>query len=105
MVSTFPQTTRAHLHELLARSLSPTHLDEDGKEAEEEEAARLLAVGAGRISGAMLPVARRVKERQTVFASATVPQHKHFIRQCVQVTMSGNDHIRHYEVTIPETTK
>lgn len=52
---------------------------------DEEEAARLVAIGAGRVSGAAAPVARRVKNRQTVFASATVPQHNHFIKQCAQV--------------------
>lgn len=53
---------------------------------DDEEAARLVAVGAGRVTGAAAPVNKRVKDRQTVFASATVPQHNHFIRQCVQVT-------------------
>ncbi|CAM9271294.1 unnamed protein product [Ectocarpus sp. 8 AP-2014] len=75
--------TRASLHELLARSLSPTHADEtDGED--EEEAARLAEVGAGKVTGAAAPVNRKLRDRQTVFASATVPQHNHFIRQCVQ---------------------
>lgn len=81
------EATRASLHELLARSLSPTHAEEG--EEEEEEEARLVAVGAGRVTGAALPVIRRAKDRQTVFASATVPQHNHFIRQCVQVGVCG----------------
>ncbi|CAN0337933.1 unnamed protein product, partial [Ectocarpus fasciculatus] len=75
--------TRASLHELLARSLSPTHADEDEGE-DEEETARLAEVGAGRVTGAAAPVNRKLRDRQTVFASATVPQHNHFIRQCVQ---------------------
>ncbi|CBN75240.1 DEAD box helicase [Ectocarpus siliculosus] len=75
--------TRASLHELLARSLSPTHADEDEGE-DEEGAARLAEVGAGRVTGAAAPVNRKLRDRQTVFASATVPQHNHFIRQCVQ---------------------
>ncbi|CAN0541305.1 unnamed protein product, partial [Ectocarpus sp. 12 AP-2014] len=75
--------TRASLHELLARSLSPTHADEDEGE-DEEEAARLAEVGAGKVTGAAAPVNRKLRDRQTVFASATVPQHNHFIRQCVQ---------------------
>ena len=78
------EATRSWLHELLARSLSPTHSDDDEGE-NEEEAARLIAAGAGRVTGAAAPVMRRVKDRQTVFASATVPQHNHFVRQCVQV--------------------
>lgn len=56
------------------------------KTQDDEEAARLVAVGAGRVTGAAAPVNKRVKDRQTVFASATVPQHNHFIRQCVQVS-------------------
>eukprot|EP00752_Nemacystus_decipiens_P005841 g5276.t1 len=75
--------TRSWLHELLARSLSPTHAEEDDQE-DDEEAARLVVVGAGRVTGAAVPANKRVKDRQTVFASATVPQHNHFIRQCVQ---------------------
>ena len=78
------EATRSWLHELLARSLSPTHSDDDEGE-NEEETARLIAAGAGRVTGAAAPVMRRVKDRQTVFASATVPQHNHFVRQCVQV--------------------
>lgn len=54
-------------------------------EQDEEEAARLAEVGAGRVTGAAAPVNRKLRDRQTVFASATVPQHNHFIRQCVQV--------------------
>ncbi|CAN0150779.1 unnamed protein product, partial [Scytosiphon promiscuus] len=76
--------TRAWLHELLARSLSPTHADEEDDGEDEEEAARLAADGAGRVTGNAAPVNKRVKDRQTVFASATVPQHNHFIKQCVQ---------------------
>lgn len=78
--------TRASLHELLARNLSPTHAMGDEDEDGQETARLLLASGLGKVGGASpAPVVRRVKERQTVFASATVPQHKHFIRQCVQV--------------------
>lgn len=38
------------------------------------------------MTGSAAPVNKKVKDRQTVFASATVPQHKHFISQCVQVS-------------------
>lgn len=43
------------------------------------------------IAGAPLPVVRKLTDRQTVFASATVPQHNHFIKQCVQVRDSSYD--------------
>lgn len=76
------EATRASLHELLARSLSPTHADE---EDEEDEGVALLAEEGTRVGGDEVLTVRRPTGRQTVFASATVPQHNHFIRQCVQV--------------------
>ena len=90
------EETRASLHELLAHSLSPTHATGDDLQQEEDEAmgggegaAGVGEVGLGKIGGASpAPLPRRIRERQTVFASATVPQHKHFIRQCVQVCVS-----------------
>lgn len=74
------EATRASLHELLARSLSPTHAEDE----EDEDMAGLVEVGL-QISGDEVLSIRKPTGRQTVFASATVPQHNHFIRQCVQV--------------------
>ncbi|CAM9473533.1 unnamed protein product, partial [Discosporangium mesarthrocarpum] len=79
--------TRASLHDLLAKSLSPTHAEDDQ--------------GAG---GEWSPIERRIRNRQTVFASATVPQHNHFIKQCVkrQWTLSQPVHVQvHPKETMP----
>lgn len=58
------------LHELLSRYLSPTY-----DEAEEEGAMQIEQDGR---------VVSHGTDRQTVFVSATIPQHNHFLKQCVQ---------------------
>jgi len=90
--------TRAQLQALLGKYLSPSFLT---AELEEEAA---VAAGAGKGDEALLLPQGAMKEggggsggsearqlapwklvhRQTVFASATIPQHNHFIKQCVQ---------------------
>ncbi|CAM9779146.1 unnamed protein product, partial [Choristocarpus tenellus] len=90
--------TRASLHDLLAKSLSPTHAEDDlGDDI----------------------LRRKPRDRQTVFASATVPQHNHFIKQCMQRqwTLSEPVHIQvhrkeampsslsHYYVICPKEKK
>jgi len=90
--------TRAQLQALLGKYLSPSFLT---TELEEEAA---VAAGAGKGDEALLLPQGAMKEggggsggsearqlapwklvhRQTVFASATIPQHNHFIKQCVQ---------------------
>mmetsp|Transcript_29487 Transcript_29487/g.46487 ORF Transcript_29487/g.46487 Transcript_29487/m.46487 type:complete len:549 (+) Transcript_29487:79-1725(+) len=67
--------SRGALGDLLAKDLSPTFLTPE--EAEEVEAGRLEAARV------------RPRQRQTIFASATVPQHNHFIRQCFQRKWTG----------------
>lgn len=61
------------LHELLSRHLSPTF----------EVADRMDDVPLGNLQNdrAPRPISRN---RQTVFCSATIPQHRHFLKQCVQ---------------------
>lgn len=51
---------------------------------DDDQEARIASSGAI-ISGSPPPVMQKPATRQTVFASATVPQHNHFIKQCVQV--------------------
>ena len=74
------------LHELLSKYLSPTYDDgtPDGGDA---------AAAAGMEEGNTGMMTRRggtskarpiSKTRQTIFASATIPQHRHFMKQCVQ---------------------
>ena len=99
--------SRAQLQALLGKYLSPSYLTAEL----EEEAARSLESGGGGAgmknddgddvllpqgvmkessssSGKMVAETAlapwRLVRRQTVFASATIPQHHHFIKQCVQ---------------------
>jgi superfamily II DNA/RNA helicase len=62
------------LHELLSKYLSPTY--DDGREA-------ALDTDSAMVSGAntQRPISQ---QRRTIFCSATIPQHRHFIKQCVQ---------------------
>ena len=72
------QLASSPLHELLSKHLSPTY--DDGSSFEDSP---LRSDG---------PKARPVtKTRQTVFASATIPQHRHFIKQCIQNKWSLRD--------------
>ncbi|CAN0263407.1 unnamed protein product, partial [Phaeothamnion confervicola] len=83
--------TKANLHDLLSRHLSPTFADDDDPAAAEAAAAAAVATvvagGAAAAASAAAAAAaalRRRLPRQTVFASATVPQHRHFLKQCVR---------------------
>jgi superfamily II DNA/RNA helicase len=83
--------SRTALSTLLAKHLSPTF-------AVEEEVDASASVGMA-ITGAAGPEdaqRRRVSPRQTVFASATVPQHNHFMKQCVsqQWTLTEPVHVQ-----------
>eukprot|EP00977_Amphora_coffeiformis_P018027 scaffold6091_cov164-Amphora_coffeaeformis.AAC.11 len=61
------------LHELLSKQLSPTY--DDGSSLDESEALVSSSVKTSR------PLSQ---QRQTIFASATIPQHRHFLKQCIQ---------------------
>jgi len=63
------------LHELLSRYLSPTF-----EEAEERGQMSLVEGSANENSR----VISHGTDRQTVFVSATIPQHNHFLKQCLQ---------------------
>ncbi|CAJ1946269.1 unnamed protein product [Cylindrotheca closterium] len=62
------KTISSDLHVLLSKFLSPTFAEE------EDDTAYLENTKTKR--------QRKFKERQTVFASATIPQHRHFLKQC-----------------------
>ena len=63
------------LHELLSKHLSPTYAL-DTMMDDEENSIRLLSDGKKKKR-------RRFQQhRQTIFASATIPQHRHFLKQC-----------------------
>lgn len=67
------------LHELLSRYLSPTY-DEAQDEASEFS---IISQSAGKIDSASRVISHGT-DRQTILVSATIPQHNHFIKQCVQ---------------------
>jgi superfamily II DNA/RNA helicase len=69
------------LHILLSRYLSPTFANDDDAAVEEESS--LVATSAGALETKSRTVSHGT-DRQTVFASATIPQHNHFRKQCVQ---------------------
>ena len=64
------------LHTLLSRYLSPTY--EEISNTDGMETNSILSTTTSDINKS------RKKHRQTIFASATIPQHHHFIQQCVQ---------------------
>ena len=68
-------STATPLHELLSKYLSPTF--DDGS---------VDATGETTSSGGKKhkTTLRPIHPRQTVFCSATIPQHRHFLKQCVQ---------------------
>jgi len=68
------------LHDLLSRYLSPTF---DEADVLEEDSSSLISSSALDIAKAQRTVSHGT-DRQTVFASATIPQHNHFMKQCVQ---------------------
>lgn len=68
------------LHELLSRYLSPTY---DEVDVLDGHSASLVSTSAADLAGSSKTVSHGT-DRQTVFCSATIPQHNHFMRQCVQ---------------------
>lgn len=65
------------LHILLSQFLSPTYALDNGIENDMEGLPTLDGGRKGRSR-------RSLTSRQTIFASATIPQHRHFLKQCVQ---------------------
>ena len=72
-------STASALHILLSKYLSPTYLDDDDEPLNAGSSSMLLTdVPKSK------QVRRRVQQhRQTLFCSATIPQHNHFLKQCV----------------------
>ena len=68
-------TSSTSLHQLLSKYLSPTYLEE-----EEDISDTLSALPMG--DDASKKPRRRFRYRQTVFCSATIPQHRYFLKQC-----------------------
>lgn len=59
------------LHILLSKHLSPTYSVDDGTNLWDDPSMQALTKKP-----------RQFQSRQTVFASATIPQHRHFLKQC-----------------------
>ena len=76
------------LHELLSKYLSPTY--DDGSTPTDPGDAANNGMDEGGGTGMMTRRGGAIKARpisqtrQTIFASATIPQHRHFMKQCVQ---------------------
>jgi superfamily II DNA/RNA helicase len=86
--------SRSQLHTLLARYLSPSYYSAElmQQEADAKETMAALPVGVmkERPSSEAEPFAPwKLVPRQTVFCSATIPQHNHFIKQVGRVNGSG----------------
>jgi superfamily II DNA/RNA helicase len=74
------------LHELLSRYLSPSFDIAEatmGGNVRNLNEASLLTTSASNLEAASRTTTHGT-DRQTIFASATIPQHRHFIQQCVQ---------------------
>lgn len=71
------QLAASPLHELLSKHLSASFLDKDEDYAGD-------AMGSLSASSSSSLKKRRLHRRQTILCSATIPQHKHFVKQCVQ---------------------
>jgi len=76
------------LHELLSKYLSPTYDDGSSSTVRSDKNGR-SGIDLESIEAATAPnnhnKARPISHaRQTIFCSATIPQHRHFMKQCVQ---------------------
>jgi superfamily II DNA/RNA helicase len=67
-LSNVDKTLSSSLHQLLSKFLSPTYAEEEDDNALPDDS--------------KTKPKRRLSHRQTVFASATIPQHRHFLKQC-----------------------
>jgi superfamily II DNA/RNA helicase len=69
------------LHILLGKHLSPTYSVDDGTMFLDDP--NMAALGQGALSSTTnVKRHRQFQSRQTIFASATIPQHRHFLKQC-----------------------
>ena len=100
-ISSLGSTGSGTLHELLSRHLNPTYQEvekvstnmegSDGRtfqlSVSADDTATNVGGGGGILENNKLAGQYNVyadKHRQTIFASATIPQHNHFMKQCVR---------------------
>ena len=97
------------LHELLSKYLSPTFDDGKGIDVNSDTALERLQKASVQGSSSPSSMSNRPvsRKRQTVFCSATIPQHRHFLKQCVQNKWMLRDPVhvclRPGEQMVPET--
>jgi superfamily II DNA/RNA helicase len=78
--SSDPSMTSSPLHLLLSKHLSPTHNENNENDDDYETMNNLPTTRQERRKQRKQ---RRVSsQRQTIFCSATIPQHRHFLKQC-----------------------
>jgi superfamily II DNA/RNA helicase len=72
------------LHQLLSKHLSPTYLDEDDAVASANAADGSLSASSSFLASKRSPTRqrRKIQYRKTIFCSATIPQHRYFLKQC-----------------------
>jgi superfamily II DNA/RNA helicase len=68
-------TLSSALHQLLSKHLSPTYSDENDGDDGDDGIVILDYDGDRKFK-------RRIQHRQTIFCSATIPQHRYFLKQC-----------------------
>jgi superfamily II DNA/RNA helicase len=83
--STTLQIAGTALHELLSKYLSPT-FDDGRDDSATVETGMLQSLGMKPSDSIPYPVSARPVQLQrcTIFCSATIPQHRYFIKQCIQ---------------------
>jgi len=69
------------LHTLLSKYLSPTYADESD-EAIHDDGGIVIKDDTGNSDSTTTIPKRKIQQRQTIFASATIPQRRHFLKQC-----------------------
>ncbi|KAG7357808.1 DEAD/DEAH box helicase domain protein [Nitzschia inconspicua] len=79
-------TLSSSLHQLLSKHLSPTFAadDEDDGHGSGDDTSFVVAVADPSVntkSGGRNR--RKIRHRQTIFCSATIPQHRYFLKQCL----------------------
>ena len=77
-----PSMTQSSLHVLLSKYLSPTH-NENNEDGDNSDDIMFNNLPTTRQERRKNQKQRKVStQRQTIFASATIPQHRHFLKQC-----------------------
>jgi len=70
------------LHVLLSKHLSPTYSVDDGTMFLDDPNMAVLGQGGGAGTTTSKRPRQFQSQRRTIFASATIPQHRHFLKQC-----------------------